>query len=66
MRWIAPLASLQVELWGVAGALGNKAVILRDLNRLQKWAGGHTTEFNKTKHEALHPRQVHDWRKNGT
>lgn len=51
MRWIAPLASLQVELWGVAGALGDKAVILRDLNGLQKWASGHTTEFNKTKRE---------------
>lgn len=66
MRWTAPLASLQVKLRGVVCALDDKAVILRDLNRLQKWTGRHVTEFDKRKCKELHLRQIHDWRENGT
>lgn len=54
MKWNAPLVSLQVKLWGVAGELEDRAAILRNLNRLEKWAGRDLMKFNKGTCEVLH------------
>lgn len=63
MRWNAPFGSLQVKLWGVAGELEERAAILRDLNRLEKWTGRNLTKFNKGKSKVLHLGQINDWMK---
>lgn len=47
MKWNAPLISLQVKLRGVAAELEGRAAILRNLNRLQNWAGEDFMKFNK-------------------